>query len=131
MVVPDLTKIIKGAVTTKIVNPSPSTQRRNRRELRQQRAERSKQAQDAVWQARFAAATTPQELLGVAHDLLRARLTQLERKAAKSLDVAHTDEQKAAARRRYEDVQATVERVCGDAADYLAKTADQLDTTRR
>lgn len=130
-IVTGLAKIAKAVEGTKIENPSPEGRRRNRRKVRAQRAANSRKAQQATWEARFNAAETPQELLSVSFDLLRTRLFQTERKAAKALEAASTEEEKTAARKRCQEAQEAVERICGEAAAYLAQIADQLDTTRR
>lgn len=93
--------------------------------------ENSAARQARMWEERFAAASTPLDLLGVANTLLRTRLVQWEAKAVAAVDRARDDKAKADAQERLNEAREDVERICGEVAKILAQTADQLDTTRR
>jgi hypothetical protein len=106
-------------------------QRRDLRERRRVRAEKSATRQRETWDQRFKSAETPYDLLGLAYSLVRTRLVQWEDKAAAAVARARTDEDRKAAMERLNTARADVARICGEVADVLARTADQLDTTRR
>lgn len=101
------------------------------RERREERAAKSAARRHEHIAARFADAASPLELLARAYETLRGRAVQAERKALAAVERADTPGQQQRAGERLAAVRAEIERVCGDAADELARLTDEIHTERR
>lgn len=100
-------------------------------ERRETRAANRAVRQRAHIAARFAATQTPLDLLARAYETLRGRAVQAERRALAAVERADTPGAVQRAERRVASVRAEIERVCGDAANELARLTDEIRTERR
>lgn len=99
------------------------------RKRQRERAERSQTRKLTEWEGRFDRAETPLDVLAVAADLLRTRLAQREGKAAAALRRARSEDQVRSASARLAEARADVERIAGEAAEVLARLAEQVEST--
>lgn len=114
-----------------MTTPARPRRKTDRAQRRQERIARSEARQLEYARARFEAAETPLDLYEAAYSLLRGRLVKFQRLAENAVARAGTEKERAAAERRQLAARATVQQVCGEAAEYLERAANRLDTTRR
>jgi hypothetical protein len=104
---------------------------RPRRKRADEKAQRSRAAQQQFWGDRFAAADTPLDLVQETWAMLRARLVQLERKALARVERASSREQRLEAEQNLVNTRDLIKRTCSSAAAEMARLADEIHTERR
>lgn len=110
---------------------TPEVRKPRLRERRARRIADSAARQHRHAEEMHADAETPLDLLGVAYKLLRGRLVQAERKALAVVERARTRPERDAAAERLTLVRAEMARICGEAANEMARLTDQIHTERR